>query len=92
MFYTKESMDEYRYFHKWMDFIQGEDYDLRWMNEYVTQIRIDKLSEVEGQDIKMSVVYKKAYPVSIADSPLSWMDEELFKTSVTFTYVDYDII
>jgi hypothetical protein len=92
MFYTKEGMDEYKYFHAWMDFIQGDDYNMRWMNEYVTQVRIDKLSEVEGQGVKMSVIYNKVYPVAIADTPLSWMDEEMFKTSVTFTYVDYTIV
>lgn len=91
-FYTKDNMNELKFFHRWMDYIHGDgSWDMRWMNQYTTSIIIEKLSAVEGKEPTMTMTYLKAYPVAIQDVNLAWADEELLRTQVTFTYVDYNV-
>lgn len=95
-FYTKDDMREWLYFQDWMNYIHGDgQYDFRWMNQYVTSITIEKFSEIasdgETPDITLILDFNKAYPVGITDVPLTWVDTELFKTAVQFSYTNYKI-
>jgi hypothetical protein len=92
-FYNDATMSQLRFFHSWMDFIHGNGtYDFNFMNEYTTTVNIQKYTDTDPDKPVFTFIYKKAYPVTIQDVPLAWADEEILKTTVNFTYVDYDIV
>lgn len=92
-FYNKSNMEQVLFFHKWMDYIHGDGtYDFRFMNEYVATVEIAKYTDTKPDEPEFRFLYKSAYPVTIQDIPLAWADDEVLKTTVNFTYVDYDII
>jgi hypothetical protein len=81
-----------------------EQYTLEYKNTYSTNIVIQVFNnEAEndtyigalGSDIKATLIITllDAYPISMHDVPLSWSDNNnLFKTTVDFTFRDYNIV
>lgn len=90
-FYTRENMREHKFFHQWMDFIHGYgSYDLRFPDQYRTEITIEKLSEVKN-NVQLTMTLKKAFPINISAVPLSWAEETFVRTTVQFGFTEFEI-
>lgn len=86
-FYVQDSLEQYNFFFDWLKYIYGDgSYDMRFKTEYATEIILEKLSEVGPETVTRTFKFRKAYPTSIQDQPLTWGDDEVMKTTVNFTY------
>jgi hypothetical protein len=95
-FLVRDVMREKETFDNWMAYINPKNtYDFRFLNEYSSDIYIYQFSEIAnaGERGKASATYKatlrRAYPINVQSMPLSWVDENIHRLQVTFTFTDW---
>ena len=89
-FLLRERMMERLFFDKWMELIQPQtSFDSNWRRNYETSIDIYKYSEYG--DATYSMTLEQAFPIVINAIPMQWLDEDVGRFTIEFTYARYSI-
>lgn len=102
VFYCSEDYREKKLFQRWQDLAVGKargqntlttgSFDIGYYNDYVGTVDINVFDD-NGMKTDVTQLIE-AYPVNVADVPLSWQNDDFARLMVTFNYhyfVDDDI-
>ena len=86
---------ERKLFDRWIEAIMPQDTNnMRFpkgeSSRYMTNIKIVQYDEFIGQIFAIELI--DAYPIGIANQPLSWQDDNFHRLSVNFAYQKYRVI
>ena len=89
-FLVRDVMREREVFDNWMTYINPKNtYDFRFLKDYSSDVSIYQFSEIADQGATYKITLRRAYPITVAAMPLSWMDENIHRLQVTFTFTDW---
>lgn len=89
-FLVRDKMREKELFDNWMAYINPKNtYDFRFLKDYSTDISIFQFSEVRDKGASYKATLRRAYPINVQSMPLSWIDENVHRLQVTFTFTDW---
>lgn len=95
-FLLREKMQERLFFDSWMELIQPQTtFDSNWRREYESTIDIFKYADYAGDGDTAEPVYQislqQAYPLVVAAIPMQWVDVDVARFQVQFSYSRYFI-
>lgn len=88
-FLCRDALLERELFDTWMELINPTTtFDFNYRDDYATSITTYQMSDLAHQP-RYKIVYEKAYPILLTAQPMTWMEDNFLRLTITFHFLKW---